>query len=144
MHSHSIAIQASTERVFQLYADVTSWPAWDPDLVEVSLPEGLIKGSTGWLRAQRGPRARITVAESSAARSFTVRSHLPGCSMFVTHRLQPEGSGCRATHSLSFTGPLSGLFRLLLGARISGSLPAALQGLKRMSEQQDERCASQH
>ncbi len=72
MFSHSIDIQASPERVYRLYADLTTWSKWDPAVLEVSLPAGLQAGSAGWLRAQGGPRTRIHVHEVSDAHSFTV------------------------------------------------------------------------
>lgn len=134
MFSHSIDIQSSAERVYRLYADLTTWPQWDPAVLEVSLPAGLQAGSAGWLRAQGGPRTRIRVHEVSDAQSFTVASQLPGCKMLFGHTLKAVAGGVRATHTLSFAGPLAFVFRRLLGAKIAGTLPAALQGLKSMSE----------
>lgn len=134
MFSHSIDIQASPERVYRLYADLTTWSQWDPAVLEVSLPAGLQAGSAGWLRAQGGPRTRIHVHEVSDAQSFTVASDLPGCKMLFGHTLKAVAGGVRATHTLSFAGPLAFVFRRLLGAKIAGTLPAALQGLKSMSE----------
>jgi hypothetical protein len=134
MFTHSIDIQASAERVYGLYADVTTWPTWDPAVLEVSLASGLRTGSGGWLRAQGGPRTRIRIHEASAPSSFTVASQLPGCEMLFGHSLTSVAGGVRATHTLSFTGPLAFLFRRLLGVRIASTLPAALQGLKHVSE----------
>ena len=134
MFSHAIDIHAGAERVYSLYADLTTWPGWDPAVLDVSLPSGLQAGSTGWLRAQGGPRTRIRVQEASYPRSFTVASQLPGCRMLFGHTLTAIEGGVRATHTLSFAGPLAFVFRHLLGARIASTLPAALRGLKQMSE----------
>jgi hypothetical protein len=137
MFSRSIDIHASAERVYCLYADLTSWPTWDPSVIEVNLPSGLRVGSSGWLRAKEGPRTRISINEASDAQSFTVQSHLPGCRMLFGHTLQKVAGGVRATHTLSFSGPLAFVFRRLLGAKIANTLPGALQGLKHMSETND-------
>lgn len=134
MFSHTIDIQASVERVYRLYADLTTWPKWDPAVVEVSLPAGLRVGSAGWLRAKDGPRTSIRVHEASDSQGFTVASQLPGCQMLFGHTLEAVAGGVRATHTLSFAGPLAFVFQRLLGAKIAGTLPVALQGLKRMSE----------
>ncbi len=134
MFSRSINIQASAERIYRHYADLSSWAQWDPAVRTVSLPGGLAAGSSGWLQAAGGPRTNIRVQEASAARSFTVESKLPGCRMLFGHTLQAGPQGVQATHSLSFAGPMAFLFRRLLGAKIAATLPAALQGLKRMSE----------
>jgi Polyketide cyclase / dehydrase and lipid transport len=134
MFSHSIDIRASAERIYRCYADHSSWPRWDPAVREVHLPSGLSTGSSGWLLASGGPRTNIRIQEATAARSFTVESQLPGCRMLFAHSLQAGPLGVRATHSLSFAGPLAFLFRRLLGTKIAATLPGALQGLKRMSE----------
>lgn len=134
MFTQSIDIHASAERVYSLYADLTSWPTWDPSVVEVNLPSGLRVGSSGWLRSKDGPRTRISIHEASDANSFTVQSHLPGCRMLFGHTLQTVAGGVRATHTLSFSGPLAFVFRRLLGPKIASTLPGALQGLKQMSE----------
>jgi hypothetical protein len=67
MFTQSINIHASAERVYRLYADLTSWPTWDPSVIEVNLPSGLRVGSSGWLRAKDGPRTRISIHEASDA-----------------------------------------------------------------------------
>jgi hypothetical protein len=134
MFTQSIDIHASAERVYSLYADLTSWPTWDPSVVEVNLPSGLRVGSSGWLRPKDGPRTRISIYEASDGQSFTVQSHLPGCRMLFGHTLQTVAGGVRATHTLSFAGPLAFVFRRLLGAKIASTLSGALQGLKHMSE----------
>jgi hypothetical protein len=134
MFSQSIDIHASAASVYSLYADPGDWPTWDPAVIEVSLPAGLRTGSTGWLRARGGPRARIRILEARAAQSFTVASQMPGCRMIFGHTLVAVVGGVRATHTLSFEGPLAFVFRRLLGTRIAGTLPAALHGLKHMSE----------
>lgn len=134
MFSRSIDIKASSERVYCLYANPTSWPTWDPSVIEVNLPSGLRVGSTGWLRAKEGPRTRISIVEARDAQSFTAQSHLPGCRMLFGHTLQKVAGGVRATHTLSFSGPLAFVFQRLLGTKIANTLPGALQGLKYMSE----------
>jgi hypothetical protein len=134
MFSHSIDIQASAERIYRNYADLSSWSQWDPAVRAVSLPGGLAPGSSGWLQAAGAPRTSIRVREASAARSFTVESKLPGCRVLFGHTLQAGPQGVQATHSLSFAGPMAFFYERLLGARIAATLPAALQGLKSMSE----------
>ena len=134
MICHSVVISAPPEVVFGHYADVSSWPLWDEQVAEVSLPEGLVAGSAGWLKPAHGPRARIAVTEAEAGKSFTVESRLPLCRMIFTHRLETDGTGTRATHCLAFRGPLAFAFRRLLGPSLGAALPSALAGLKRMSE----------
>ncbi len=134
MICRSIIIAAPRKAVFAVYEDVSSWPEWDEGLFAVSLPGGLAVGSSGWLQPAGGPRAKITVTEVAAGRSFTVESRLPLCRMIFTHSLEDEGAGTRAVHCIGFQGALAFLFRRLAGPAVERSLMPALTGLKRRSE----------
>ncbi|GGE29289.1 Polyketide cyclase / dehydrase and lipid transport [Gemmobacter megaterium] len=132
--THSIAVSAPRATVFALYEDVASWPAWDQETKDVFLPEGLRQGSAGWLKPRKGPKARVRVAEVVPGRSFTMEGQLPLCRMHFGHELEDDGAQTTATHSVRFSGPLSFLFRRLVGREINATLPATLLGLKRAGE----------
>ena len=132
--THNIMIAAPRETVFALYKNVASSPVWDHETAEVSLPEGLLRGSAGWLKPRKGPRARVRVAEVVPGRSFTMEGFLPLCRMRFGHELDGEGEHTMATHWVRFSGPLSFLFRRVIGKGIDTSLPTTLRGLKEASE----------
>jgi hypothetical protein len=132
---HSVLINAPRNAVFELYADVMSWPAWDRETLHVHLPLGLRTGASGWLKPRAGPKAFIRVSEVVANRSFTVEGRLPLCRMIFGHQLEDTANGTRATHSVRFDGPLAFVFRRLIGSGIDASLPTTLTGLKAASEE---------
>lgn len=131
--SHSTHITAPRNRVFALYEDVASWPAWDSETMDVHLPS-LGPGASGWLKPRQGPKAKIKVTEFTRDRSFTVESTLPFCRIQFGHDLIDEGNQTRVTHWVRFIGPLAPLFRQLIGSGMDRSLPDTLAGLKRASE----------
>jgi hypothetical protein len=131
---HSIVIAAPTEVVFGLYANIALWPVWDPETVDVHLPQGLNVGAEGWLKPRVGPKAKICIKAVCPGRSFTVEGRLPLCRMVFGHELASVDGKTTATHSVRFDGPLAFLFRRLVGAGINATLPASLAGLKRESE----------
>lgn len=133
--SQTIQISAPREAVFALYEDVASWPAWDAEVAEVSLPGGLRVGAVGWLKPTKGPKAHMQVSQVVPARSFTVESKLPLCRMQFGHELDGEGEQTRATHWVSFSGPLSFFFRRVIGGQVRASLPQTMLGLKRACEE---------
>jgi hypothetical protein len=132
--THNIKISAPREAVFALYEDVSAWPVWDHETVEVHLPDGLRGGSKGWLKPRKGPKARVRVAEVTPGRSFTMEGRLPLCRMHFSHDLESIGCDTKATHSVRFFGPLGFLFRRVIGKEIDASLPSTLRGLKEVSE----------
>lgn len=131
--SHSIAIRASRSRVFSLYSEVTSWPAWDTEVATVKLA-GLRPGESGWLKPRSGPKAAIRVVSVEVDRSFTIESRLPFCRVHFGHDLTGEDGVVTATHWVRFSGALAFLFRRLIGREIDRTLPATLADLKRASE----------
>ncbi len=133
--THSIHIAAPCATVFALYEDVSTWPAWDHETREVFLPEGLRPGATGWLQPRSGPKARVRVASVTPGQAFTMEGRLPLCRMSFDHTLAPaQDGGTRATHAIRFSGPLSFVFRRLIGRGLAASLPDTLEGLKQASE----------
>ncbi|PTV94657.1 polyketide cyclase/dehydrase/lipid transport protein [Rhodobacter aestuarii] len=127
---HSIAISAAPQAVFARYEAVETWPRWDPEVLEVYLPEGLLAGARGWLKPRKGPKSTIIVTEVDHGRSFTVESPLPFGTLRFHHRLEATDTGCTTTHWISFTGPLAFLFAMTAGRSIEAGLPQTLAGLK--------------
>lgn len=132
----SIEIKTEPDRVFRLYQDAAHWVDWDPEVTAASLPDGLKLGAKGWLKPRSGPRANIQVVEVTQGTSFSVQSRLPLCRMWFGHSLSASSGSTVATHWVEFRGPLSFLFRYLVGRSIQASLPNTMCGLKRASEAQ--------
>ncbi len=134
----SVEIKTEPEHIFRLYQDAARWIDWDPEVTAASLPAGLKLGAKGWLKPRSGPKAKIEIVEVTPGQSFSVQSRLPLCRMLFGHSLASSGeSGSTvATHWVEFKGPLSFVFRRLIGRSIQASLPNTMRGLKRASESQ--------
>ena len=130
----SIIIHQPAAAVFRLYENCSGWPAWDTELEACSLPAGLQVGSRGWLKPRGAPQADILISEVTRNSSFTAVGKLPLCRMCFVHELEELGSTTRVTHRVVFEGPLSFLFRRLIGRSIQKGLPATLAGLKKVLE----------
>lgn len=134
--THSISINVPRTVVFSVYSKVASWPSWDSEITKVQLPE-LRQGATGWLKPRHGPKARITVIETIQDRSFTIESRLPFCRVQFEHALTEENGTTTATHRVHFIGPLSAIFRRMIGKGIDQTLPQTLAGLKKAAERSE-------
>lgn len=131
---HKIDISAARQIVFSLYKDVNTWPLWDDEIVQVSLPKGLQVGSVGWIKPRNGLKLHIKVIEMTPDKSFTIEGRLPLCRVHFGHVLDTEHDRTRATHWVDFSGPLAFLFRRVMGNEINATLPHTMAGLKRASE----------
>ena len=134
----SVEIKTEPEHIFRLYQDAARWIDWDPEVTAASLPAGVKIGAKGGRKPRSGRKGKIEVVEVTPGQSFSVQSRLPLCRMLFGHSLASSGeSGSTvATHWVEFKGPLSFVFRRLIGRSIQASLPNTMRGLKRASESQ--------
>ncbi len=131
---HSITIASTPEHIFGIYKDVDSWAQWDPDIEAVGMDGEFTVGTRGWLKPVGAPKTSTRLASVSEPSSFTVESKLPWCKMRFEHELQMVDAGTRVTHRVLFTGPLAGVFSLLVGGKIQKGIKGTMEGLKRYAE----------
>lgn len=131
---HSITIASTPEHIFGIYKDVDSWAQWDPDIEAVGMDGEFTVGTKGWLKPVGAPKTSTRLASVSEPSSFTVESKLPLCKMRFEHELQMVDAGTHVTHRVLFTGPLAGVFSLLVGGKIQKGIKGTMEGLKRYAE----------
>ena len=137
-----ITVKTSPIRIFALYKDVSNWWLWDPEVKNSKLEGDFEVGAYGRLKPRKGPDTEIRIVAIEENRSFTVQSSLPLCVLTFEHELWPSGDRTRIIHRVHFDGPLSFLFRKLLGRQFRRGIPAALRGLKRMAETESHESAA--
>jgi Polyketide cyclase / dehydrase and lipid transport len=131
----STQINASSAAVFSLYANVSGWPTWDPDVKNATLAGAFVSGSKGVIVPNGGPKSEIIFTEVVTSKKFTAQCKLPLCTMRFEHELNDaQGDGTQATHRVIFQGPLAPLFGRIIGSGMRKTLPNALAGLKRAAE----------
>lgn len=134
-------IDAPTDLVWEVLADVDHWPDWLPTVDSVErLDDGpFTLGSRARVRQPRLPRADWEVVELVEGRLFTWRSTGPGIATTGRHEVVPDGAGSTVTLSIEQHGPVGAVAALLwrgltqryieleaasLAARVTGA-PAA-------------------
>ncbi len=113
-----IDIAAPQERVWAIMADVERWPEWTRSAKSVErLDRGpLAVRSRARVRQPRFPAAIWTVTALEPGRSFEWRSPAPGLLSVGGHRVEAVGEhASRVTLSLTWSGPLAPVMRLLFG-----------------------------
>jgi hypothetical protein len=131
---HTVATVARPEDVWAVWTDVARWPEWDTELESASVEGGrLALGASGTLRPRSGPSTTFVVSEFEPEEGYAFKTHLPLCELVVRRRF--GGGGTTAfTHEVSFVGPLSFPFGLLLGRRFRAALPGVMENVRRIAE----------
>ena len=132
----SIEIEATPAHVWNVMADVASWPEWTESILsveEVSQPFGT--GGSALVQA-RGPATSVfRVTRWEPGRGFDWETRARGATAIAGHWIEPAGAG-RSTATLSVTIPgiVAAVLKPLLGRGIQRNLTMEAEGLKRRSE----------
>ena len=132
-----IDIAAPREQVWATLSDVERWPEWTASVRSVERldrePFGV--GSRVRIRQPRFPAAIWTVTALEPGRYFEWRSPAPGLLSVGGHRVDAAGDhASRVTLSLTWSGPLAPVMRLLFGKLSRRYVEMEAQGLKRRCE----------
>jgi uncharacterized protein YndB with AHSA1/START domain len=126
---------ASPERVWRLWSDVGSWPAWNPDVEAVTIDGAFATGTTGRMTTKAGGTHAITRADVQPGRSFRLKTSPAPLSTFsFLCEIEPNGGGSTISQSVSMSGPLGGLFSAMMGRRIAEGFQPLLAGLRAAAE----------
>lgn len=131
----SMEIEASPEKIWQLWTDVASWKKWDAS-VEYSKIDGKFENETfGLLKAVNGPKSKFCLKDVVLNKSFTSHSKLPLCTMDFVHELENENNIVKIKHCIKITGPLTFIFKNVIGKNAAKGLPIAVKKLVEMAKQ---------
>jgi hypothetical protein len=125
----SMEVNASEDRIWQLWVNVERWKDWD-DSVEFSNINGRFEnGTTGTLKSVNGPKSRFCLTDVVVNRSFTSRTRLPLCTLDFIHELVKDDNGLKIKHSIKMYGLSTFIFKNIIGKNAAKGLPAAVKKL---------------
>ena len=133
---HSSTIQASPERVWEVFSDVERWPDWTPTVDSVErLDAGRIHiGARTRIRQPKLPVAVWEVTELKDGEYFEWVSSAPGIKTTGGHRVISTPEGTVATATIIQEGPLGWLFGRLYASLTKRYIATETAKLKEISE----------
>jgi len=131
---HTETTAATAEQLWAHYADPPRWPEWDHEAAHVTVNGPMAAGTAGTVKPRNGPRVKFRFVDVRPLAGFTDVSRLPLARLTFAHRIEPTAGGCRISHAVAITGPLSPLFGRVIGRNIEANLPAAMRALARLAE----------
>jgi hypothetical protein len=84
-----------------------------------------------------GLRLRFHVVEFEDSRLFTDESRLPGARMGHRHLVEPTETGSLLTNTIYIEGPLTPLWRRIMGPAAARTLPAAQRAVVKLTESEN-------
>jgi polyketide cyclase/dehydrase/lipid transport protein len=116
------------------YADAEAWPRWNAEIKRARLDGPLALGARARIVFGSGLRLRFRVIEFEQGRLFTDESRLPGARMGHRHLLEEADAGCRLTNTIYIEGPMSWLWRRILGPAAERALPGAQRAAAELND----------
>ena len=133
----STHVEASTEDLWAVVADIESWPdaLESMNSVRITSDGAFGEGSTARLQQPSMPDLTWTVTSWRPESSFDWQTRFAGTTILATHRVEPDGSGSRLTLGVQQTGLTAPLMALLGGRRNRRYVGIELEGTKRAAEE---------
>jgi len=130
-HEESIEIRATAAHIWELFADVAGWKAWNAGIDRIELHGAFATGSTFTMQPPGADAFVSTLIDVHAYEGFTDETVIDDTRVIVEHRIHPMASGdVRVTYSTRITGPSAEAF----GPMVTGDFGEVLQGLKVVAE----------
>lgn len=129
-------VDAPPARVWDVLADVASWPTWTASVTSVELlDEGPMR--VGWrvrMAQPRLPTSVWTVTEVEVGRSFTWQARGPGRLTTATHRIEPAAQGSTVVLGVRQEGPVGLVVGRLARSLTERYMALEADGLARRAE----------
>jgi uncharacterized membrane protein len=132
-----VTIDASVERVWDVFSDVERWPAWTASITSLTLIEGsdVAVGTRVRIKQPRFPHLVWEVTEVEPGVSWTWVSTSPGARTAATHILSSRGpASTDVVQIIEQTGPLGVLVGRLTRRLTRRYLTMEAAGLKQRVE----------
>ena len=131
-HIRSAAAPAA---IFDRWADMATWPEWNLDTEWVRLDGQFVEGATGVLKPKGGPKVAFTVERLVPGREFVDVSKLFGARLTFAHTVcELAAGGCEVSVTVTLTGALAPMWRLVLAKGIAASAQPDLERLGAAAE----------
>ena len=137
---NELFINAAVERVWGLSIDVEDWPRLTPTTMTSlrRLDDGPLRlGSTALVKQPRQREAVWTVTRFEPPSLFEWQTKVATITMKASHRLIPDGDGCRNTLNVEASGLGSRLFEKLVATKIREAITVENQCFKSAAERPD-------
>ncbi len=122
--THSVITNKVTkEQIWHVWSDITLRQQWDTDIEWATLEGPFANDSIIRFKVKGGPKVKMCLVDCMPYSSFTDRTKFPGATMDGIHAVEETAEGLKLTTTFKITGPLSFLWRKLVGEKVAATIP---------------------
>jgi uncharacterized protein YndB with AHSA1/START domain len=131
-YSKTVA-DVTAQQLWSAWSDVNQWHKWQPDIEYARLDDPFETGNSFAFKPKGGPHLKIELSSVTPGASFTDITRFPLARMVDSHELIDHGGEVEIRTTLRMEGPLSFLWRKLVGEDVAKSLPQQTDALVRFA-----------
>jgi uncharacterized membrane protein len=103
---HSVEAEVTRDAIWNLWADVPSWPEWNADIASIALDGPFATGSTIAMTPRGQQTVELRIAEARERELFVDEAEVAGTRVRTTHRVEQLDAGrVRVAYRLEAHGP---------------------------------------
>src|SRR4051794_6249973 len=136
-YDDEVIIDAASDAVWAVYADVEHWPEWTKSVREVRYVSGdrVVEGARVRIRQPKLPTVTWQVATVEPGRSWSWESRAPGVHTVAMHTLEPlDAHRTRVRQAIEQKGPLAPISGWIYAKLTRSYLAMEAAGLKQRWE----------
>ena len=134
-NEHSIETSAAPEEIWELWADVAGWPAWNGDIEQIELDGPFAAGGRIVMTPIGAEPVELRIAEAVEPELFVDEAELGEIVVRTLHRVERlDHERARVTYRMEITGPAAATLGPQIGPEISADFPQTLAALVERAE----------
>ncbi len=127
---HSIHINATKEKIWNILIDVANWSQWDHDVQSAKLDRTFAVGATGILIAKDNTVSRFVITDIKPYNRYSNYYQLPlFTKLNFTHEIKSHDIGYKITFFAHFTGPFARYYAKKHGKTLLNVMKNAMKNL---------------
>ncbi len=133
--SHTATTSAPSQRIWNVWTNVSGWKDWDTGLKDASMDESFGLGAKGLITSLENRTSKFKITAYTENISYTMKTKLPLGSLHVTRYLSTQDGLTVYTHEVQFKGLTKGIFAKAFGSKFRDMLPGVLDNIKKIVEE---------
>lgn len=128
--SFKMKVNASKEKIWEYYADVEKWYAWEDDLEDISLNGDFEKGAIGVMKLAGMPPMEYTLTDVAVNEMFCDKTATPMGDVYFHHQIIEEADGVFIKHSVGLESSERSIEQLGFLKQIFSDVPESIMALR--------------
>jgi hypothetical protein len=127
---HQAKGEATTNGVWELWADVANWGRWNADIERIEIDGPFAVGTTITMTPRGEDPVPLRIDELEQGRGFVDLAEFEGIRIRTSHRVDPlDGGRVRVTYRTEISGPAAETVGPQIGPAITADFPDTVAAL---------------